>query len=580
MKSKSLAVCILFLLLPESALCQIVLPSGNQDIGAQINAAAASLPANGGQITVQTQANGQCYSFATPILITKPIILEGDGPSTCLSFTGTGTAITYSGNTPSYAVAGVRPDGWGLRDLTLLGSGVANSQTGLAVGGPNDSVGFYGFGLTISNFELGAQFNRGVWNFKMEHSAFWGNGQSLYWPSDNVFGGENVEFDSVTFVGSTFANSVQFNDATTTGTISNLNNLTMVSCNFDSAQLVINNGAGSIRIYGAHFENSGVGSGTEPFVRISAFTSASDVVMDGPDFYNDQNNPYPPSFIELDGQPIVTITQMRSVNLDGTTNVPTNLLIQGSAYVTLIGDALLRAAQTQYVIASGSPRIWVMGGEDSNNQITSAAPFSFSQTYGPDDQSPVVQIGGSGYQPTIDFNLWTGVGSTYYGMQIKGGGPNELDFCSDGAALIGAGNYVCSAAVVNGVFESMAPEGTPPISVVSHTPAANLNAWPATFAPNGTQVQNPHITTGKVVIPETGQITVQFQASAVFSQTPPCTVSYQTGGPITLPRPHPLISGQIMDLGASRPLSSNPSVNGITIYGQPFLPVTFMCVGN
>jgi hypothetical protein len=126
----------------------------------------------------------------------------------------------------------------------------------------------------------------------------------------------------------------------------------------------------------------------------------------------------------------------------------------------------------------------------------------------------------------------------------------------------------------------MAPEGTPPISVVSHTPAANLNAWPATFAPNGTQVQNPHITTGKVVIPETGQITVQFQASAVFSQTPPCTVSYQTGGPITLPRPHPLISGQIMDLGASRPLSSNPSVNGITIYGQPFLPVTFMCVGN
>jgi hypothetical protein len=577
-KLRSILFNLFPLIIPGLAFSQITLPSGTGDIGAQINAAAAALPVNGGEIKVQTQSNGQCYSFTVPILITTPIILKGDGPATCLNYTGGGTAVTFSGNVGSFGVPGLRPDGFGLRDLTLQGSGVGNGQTGLAIGGPNNSVGFYGSGLTITNFGLGLQFNRGVWNFKMEHSAFWMNAQSVFWPSNDVFGGENVEFDSVTFLGSTFVNSVEFNDGAT-GVVSNLNNLTFVSCNFDSAQLVLNNGAGSIRLYAPHFENAGVGSGADPFVRISAFTAASDVVMDGPDFYNDQSSPYPPSFIELDGEPIVTITQMRSVNLDGTTNVPTNLLINGSAYVTLIGDALLRAAQSQYVIASGSPRIWVMGGEDANNQVTSAAPFSFSQTYGPDDQSPVVQLGGSANLPTVSFDLWTGVGSSYYGMQIRGTGPNELDFCSNGAAAIGAGTYICNAGVVNGIFKSMVPEGTPPISVASHTPPVNLNAWPATYSPSGAQIRNPHITTGNLIMPASGQVTVAFELDARFSQMPLCTVGYQTPSLQVLPRPRPrpLIAGQ---LGQSTALTSSAAPNEISIAGIPNVGVSFICVGN
>ncbi|MDR3739240.1 MAG: hypothetical protein P4L40_09490 [Terracidiphilus sp.] len=530
----------------------------------QINNAMASLPSAGGKVIIQTQSTGQCYSFTVPIVITKAVILEGQGPSTCIQFVGMGSAINISGNLPSFMAGGTYTDGFGLRDLTLLGSGPGAGQTGLEIGGETNSVGFYGSGLTIGSFGLGLRFDRGVWNFKIEHSIFALNGQNVYWPSSLHFGGENIEFDSVTFTGSNFINSLEFNDPSTTD-FSNLMNLTFVSCNFDDAQLVINNGSGSVRLYSPHFENPRQSSGTEPFVRIQAFTTASDVLIDGPDFYNDQNNPYPPAFLEIDGSPTVTISQMRSVNLDGSTNVPTNILIAGDAKLTLLGNAPLRAAQQQYVVASGNPTLWVMGGEDTSNNIQSQSPLMYSQTYSSaDNQSPVVEIGGSGYQPTIGFDLWTGVGSSYYGMQIKESGPGELDFCSAGAGALNKGTYVCNAGIVNGVFTNTVPDGTAPLSVSSHTPPNNLNAWPATFAPNGSQIQNPHITTGKVILPSSGQDTVLFNKSAQFSQTPSCTISYQTSGPLTGPRS----------------LSSNPYPNRITIFGQPYIGVYYICVGN
>ncbi len=479
------AVAVLLgFLTPLAVNAQVKLPNGSGDLGAQINAAAAAMPANGGKILLQSQSSGQCYVFSVPIMINKAIIIQGQGPSTCLNFAGTGTAVTFVGGNSSFSPAGSYVDGFGLRDLMLIGSGPSASQTGLLLGGTADTVGFYASGVTISNFGLGLQFGRGVWNFKMEHSVFGMNGQNVHWASSIQFGGENLEFDSVTFVGATFANSVEFDDDTTTQ-FSNINNLTLVSCNFDSAQLVINNGAGGIRLYSPHFENAGNGSGSQPFVRISAYTAGVDVVMDGPDFYNDQNNPYPPDFIEIDGGPTVTITQMRSINLDGSTNVPTNVLINGWANVTFIGNAPLRAAQQQYTIAPGSnPVIWDVGDQNSPSQVNA--------------------------------------------------------------------------------FSSNVPNGTPPFSVQSYTPPVNLNAWPATFSPTGAQVQNPHITTGKVILPGNGKTTVAFTGPSAFTQTPSCTVSYQSSAPLV--NPHPLSADQYS--------------NQIVVNGQPYIGVYFICVGN
>jgi len=448
-------------LAPLAAHSQVKLPNGSGDLGAQINAAAAALPANGGKILLQSQPSGQCYTFSVPIVITTPVIVQGEGPSTCLSFVGSGTAVTFAGGGSSLTPQGL-VDGFGLRDLVLVGSGTSSGQTGLLLGGTANTVGFYATGVTIGNFGLGLQFGRGVWNFKMEHSVFDMNGQNVHWASSLHFGGENMDFDSVTFigVGSTFANSVEFDDNITTD-FSNFNNLTLVSCNFDSAQLVINNGAGGIRLYSNHFENPS-GSGTEPFVKISAYTAGTDVVMDGPDFYNDQSNPYPPAFVEIDGGAIVTITQMRSINLDGSQNVPTNVIVSGWATVTLLGSSQLRAAQTQYTIAPGS--------------------------------SPVVR--------------------------------------------------------------DIADQG-----VTNKQPQTTAAAM---YDSSGGQIQNGHITSGKVILPASGTSTVSFGGASAFSQTPACTVSYQTGFPLVQPQA----------------LSFNSSPDAITVYGQQYIGVYFICVGN
>jgi len=531
-------------------------------MGTQIENAIASLPPNGGRIKIEPQATGQCYVFSTPILVNKPVILEGEGPATCLNYSGSGTAIAFYGNNPSFSPSHSYGDGFGLRDLTLLGNGPGAGQTGIALGGNADSVGFYGVGLNIDNFGIGLQFKKGVWNFKIEHSIFAQNQKSVLWPSALHFGGENIEFDSVTFIGANFVNSLEFNDSS--DDFSNLNNLTFVSCNFDDAQLVINNGSGAVRLYSPHFENPALSSGEEPFLRISAHTAATDVLVDGPDFYNDQSNPYPSSFIEIDGGPVVTISQMRSVNLDGSTNVPANLVVSGNANVTLLGDAPLRGARTQYIISSGNPRMWVMGGIDSSSTINSNGPMMYSQNNGPDSQSPVIQIGGTGYNPTIGFNLWTGTGSSFYGAEIRETGPRELDFCTNGASTLTGGTYVCNAGVVNGVFKSMVPDGTPPLIVASHTPPENLNAWPATFTPSGDQIKNPHITTAKIILPSSGSALVQFENAGAFTRPPQCTVSYQT----------------TFAPGTMRTLSFDPSANGITIYGQPYIGVYFICLGN
>lgn len=562
MKKSSVLILLGSILASLPGFSQVVLSDNSGvDMGTQINNAMTSLPPNGGSVKIEPRTTGQCYAFSTPIVVSKAVVVEGEGPATCLNFVGSGAAVTFYGNSNSYSPGGYT-DGYGMRDLTLLGNGPEAGQTGIAMGGTANSVGFYGVGLNIDSFGIGLQFNRGVWNFKMEHSKFGRNQQSVIWPPDLHFGGENVEFDSVTFVGASFVNSLEFNNSS--DDFSNLNNLTFVSCNFDDAQLVINNGSGAVRLYSPHFENPSRTSGSEPFLRILAYTAATDVLLDGPDFYNDQSNPYPPSFIELDGGPVVTISQMRSVNLDGSTNVPANLVVNGDATVTLLGDAPLRAAQTQYIVKSGNPRMWVMGGIDSSSTINSNGPMMYSQNNGPDSQSPVVQIGGTGYNPTIGFNLWTGTGSSYYGAQIRESGPNELDFCSNGTSTITGGTYVCKAAVVNGVFKSMAPDGTPPFVVSSHTPPTNLNAWPATFTPSGIQIKNPHITTAKIILPNAGATWVPFSGAGAFTAPPQCTVSYQTTS-----KP-----------GAMQSLSFNSAANGISIFGQPYVGVYFICVGN
>ena len=110
----------------------------------------------------------------------------------------------------------------------------------------------------------------------------------------------------------------------------------------------------------------------------------------------------------------------------------------------------------------------------------------------------------------------------------------------------------------------MIAHGTAPLSVTCHTPPDNLNVWPATFSPSGQQIQNPHIITAKVILPGDGVASISFKQPAAFTSTPQCTASYQTG----------------FALGKFITLSLNPTPNGITIFGQSYIGVYFVCLGD
>jgi hypothetical protein len=117
---------------------------GSGDIGAQVNAAYAALPSNGGRIHIIAGT----YNFSTPIVLNtsgKYAILEGDANGTTLTFTSTtAVAITFDW--------GVAHKEGGLRDITLLGSGGTSQGLLLGVGAGNGAEQALVFDNRISNF--------------------------------------------------------------------------------------------------------------------------------------------------------------------------------------------------------------------------------------------------------------------------------------------------------------------------------------------------------------------------------------------------------------------------------------------
>ena len=146
---------------------------GNGDIGAQINAAYAALPARGGTIVVIAPANGACYSFMTPIVAAVPgkyLLLQGGAlasqvtrPSVpvCLNFTQTNSSAAmtvdyvFPGETASIATHGIQ-------NLTLVNNqcetmgGCGSNATGISFGGGNGGAAGATFtGLKIVGFGTG-----------------------------------------------------------------------------------------------------------------------------------------------------------------------------------------------------------------------------------------------------------------------------------------------------------------------------------------------------------------------------------------------------------------------------------------
>lgn len=152
---------------------------GSGDIGAQINAAYAALPARGGTIVVVAPPNGACYNFSTPVVAASPgkyLFLEGGAlasqisratPPTCLNYVPTASmaAITLDyvpqGEPATFAVHG-------MQNLTLVNNqcetpgGCGSEATGVLVGGANGGAAGATFaGLKIVGFGIGLSVGRG-----------------------------------------------------------------------------------------------------------------------------------------------------------------------------------------------------------------------------------------------------------------------------------------------------------------------------------------------------------------------------------------------------------------------------------
>lgn len=126
---------------------------GGGDIGSQINAAYAALPASGGTIMVTPQSKGACYTFTSKINFGTPgkyVILEGTAPpasgnlGSCLRWTTTTSSLAINIDwTPSGG--GGYVTGAGIRDIILTNGntdcetdgGCGSSATGVSIGTTN-----------------------------------------------------------------------------------------------------------------------------------------------------------------------------------------------------------------------------------------------------------------------------------------------------------------------------------------------------------------------------------------------------------------------------------------------------------
>jgi hypothetical protein len=231
------------------------------DIGEQINAAYADLPAQGGAILLEESA-----SFATPIVFGtngKPAVLIGlPGDIVSLTYTGdSGAAITFDCGT------GHRM-GYGMRDLTLTGPGYSTNTVGVLFGGDNGAEGIALRDFKIQSFGTNLRMGSHTWLAYFEHGMVRDGAFNVLLPSGLTEAGEQIVFNHVTFADAPppHTNSVWIQGGG--------HEVIFTDCSFDQAQLRVGNGgvsAAQVVVKGSHFENPGFltpGSVTYDFVMV------------------------------------------------------------------------------------------------------------------------------------------------------------------------------------------------------------------------------------------------------------------------------------------------------------------------
>lgn len=424
------------------------------DCGARINAAYAALPSAGGVIVEPSPC-----TYSTGIVFgtnNKPVILQGHGDISNLTYTGSGTAVWLNYGT------GLRM-GHGLRDITLTGPGHGTATIGLLAGGFNGAQGYDIRDVKIQGFGVGFQLGDHTWIGTYTQGMIRDNGMNVLFPHPLTEAGENMQFNHVTFAD---APSPHTDSVVIRGTGQEVD---FTDCSFDQAQLHLGNGSTSavqVNLKGTHFENPNFASGVDYTYVLMDNNNGNYLSMSQSFFEQDrQTGGHYANFMDLEG---------------------------GKAVIMGLGMFTPAAATVDAIIKLGHA---VNVDFFSLNDLSGNA----GNLFGGSTTGYITSFPGTSTATTTGFNALLTIAD-----QI-GAAPLTVDgnIKADHAQLV-----------------STLVTGTQPISVNSTTPVQNLFANPLTYAANGTQnINTTHIVNGTVNIGGGGITTVTLIGSAAYANS-------------------------------------------------------------
>jgi hypothetical protein len=253
------------------------------DIGAQINAAYATLPTAGGQIVVLPPTGGGCYSYSTPITFTttgKFIILQGAAPNqsttgpagVCLNYTPTTATKAITFDIDQTGVGSGNAMGAGMRDITLVGGSLCNTNGGCGGSAVGISTGTNGCGACLFLNDSIEGFNEGFavtdtygWGIHWLNTAIIWNGTGIYY---NVPSGHELD----KFIGGILNDNG-------TGVALSTAELSIVSTSLDSNMTcgVSIGNRGSLHTTAVHWENNPPGTFSPVYVCSASTSSVLDM---------------------------------------------------------------------------------------------------------------------------------------------------------------------------------------------------------------------------------------------------------------------------------------------------------------
>jgi hypothetical protein len=425
------------------------------DCGAQINAAYAALPASGGVISVHSSC-----SFATSInfgAANKPVVLQGIGAGSTLTYTGSGTALQLN-NGRNFDLS------TGLRDLVFTGPGSSSAAVGVLVGGSQGCVGCSLEHVVIQNFGTGLKYGDNTWVTSTSQSMIRANGVNLFMPSGMTEAGENVQFNHVTFAD---APAPHTNSVWVQGGGQEVD---FTDCSFDHVQLRIGNGATSaaqVNIKGSHFEN--------PDYALTGSVAYDYLTVD-----NHNGN-------------LVRISDSYFLQDNSTAGVQVRFAAFNGGKIVLHGIGMFTpgsAPMTNFATVANAVNIDFFSFSDLSGNVT----------------GPLLGGSTTGY-----VSMFTGANP---GSNVPRNAILKQGDTVGGASLDVAGNIRSSFQLV-----SLAATGSAPLVVNSTTPVQNLFASPTLYSAAGTQTTNTvHFVQGSTAL-AAGAATITLSGAAVFTNS-------------------------------------------------------------